>query len=321
MDLIYTNRKGIEQGVLQSYSLDLSFGAAENNFELTVDKSEPILENGAYIHIEGTEYGGIVGGQKYDSELRTRTTTGRTWHGVLNSKVLEPNAGADYLIVSGDSVTVLTALISRLGLSKLFTAAKDHGSITVKRYQFARYCKGYDGIRAMLKASSAKLRMHWNDGKVHVWAEPLTDYTESPIDGDDAVIVMEKHHDRVNHLVCLGSGELQQRMVLHLYVDQFGRIGTTKYYTGLNEITDVYDFGNAGTEAELKAGGVTRLEELQDVDKVDVTAREGSSVLYDIGDIVGGTDSDTGNTASAEVTQKIVRINNGTVSIEYQTGG
>lgn len=321
MDLIFTDKNGIEQGALQAYVLDLSFGIEENNFELTVNKTEPMLEDGAILHIENTEYGGIVGGLKSDSALDTRTRTGRTWHGVMNSKVLEPDPGTDYLIVSGDSIEVLSDLFARMGLSALFVSSKEHGSVHIKPYQFARYCKGYEGVRAMLKANKAKLKMYWLDGQVHAWAEPIVDYTNTPIDGDDAVLVMEKYGDKVNHLVCLGSGQLEERMVLHLYVDQFGRIGTVQYFFGIDEIADVFDFGNAESIEDLQAGGVERLEELRAVDIVEVIVPEGSEAAYDIGDIIGGTDHDTGIAASAEVLQKIVKIDNGSVSIEYKTGG
>ena len=159
MELIYTDKHGVEQGVLRAYTLDLSFGVSENNFELTVNKTESMLEDGAILHIEGTEYGGIVGGMKSDSAIETRTSIGRTWHGILDSKVLEPDLGDAYLVISGDSITVLSFLFARMGLSTLFVASKEHGSVQISPYQFARYCKGYAGIRAMLKANKAKLKM------------------------------------------------------------------------------------------------------------------------------------------------------------------
>ena len=40
MDLIYTNSKRIDQGVLQAYALDLSFGDSEN--DLTMVKNSGI---------------------------------------------------------------------------------------------------------------------------------------------------------------------------------------------------------------------------------------------------------------------------------------
>lgn len=323
MDLIYTNPQRVEMGVLLSYGLDLSFGVDENenDFELTLGKSEPVLEDGGIVYIEGTEYGGIVGGMKSSSSEETRVSIGRTWHGVLNSKVIQPDAGQDYLIMSGDANDVLAVLIPRLGLSGLFKAATARSGIIIKSYQFNRYVKGYDGIRAMLASGGGKLKIRWVDAVVELYAEPVVDYTDRPVDGDEAMLTVERYGAKVNHLICLGKGDLKDREVIHLYVDQFGRIGSTQYYTGLEEVVDVYDYSSVESSEELRTSGIEQLQKLRNNDKVEVTAYEGSGLEYDIGDIIGGTDTTSGNTAKATVAQKIVKINNGAVSIDYKTSG
>lgn len=322
MDLIYTNSQKIDQGVLSAYSLDLSYGEDrnENDFELTIGNNEPMLEDGSVIYFEGTEYGGIVDGMKSNTESETTTHFGRTWHGILNSKVIEPDSGEDYLVVSGDANEVLSFLIVLLGLSGLFVAAENLSGINIAGYKFTRYCKGYDGIRAMLAASGAKLKIKWEIRSVVLYAEPIADYTDSPVDGDVAPLTVERHGNKVNHLVCLGRGELAEREVIHLYVDQFGRIGDVKYYTGLEEVMDVYDYSNAESLDDLRSSGIKRFKELRDNDKIEVSIDEGSPITYDIGDVVGASDMRSGNSASATVAQKIIKINNGTISIEYKTG-
>ena len=323
MDLIYTNAKRVELGILLAHSLDLSFGIdeKENNFELTLGKSEPVLEEGAVIYMDGTEYGGIVGGMRSSSTDETRTHLGRTWHGIINDKVICPDPGADYFVVDGEANAILGEIVVRLGLGGLFKARTASSGIMIKRYQFARYVRGYDGLRAMLSSASAKLKMAWSGTALELYAEPIVDYTDQPVDGDEATLTVEHYGSKVNHLICLGSGTLADRMVLHLYVDQFGRICSSQYYTGLDEIADIYDYANAASEEELHSYGIKQLEALRDNDKVEVTAYEGSGLEYDVGDIIGGTDTTTGNTASAVVTQKIVTINNGVVSINYKTSG
>lgn len=322
MDLIYTNTRGVDLGILTAYELDLSFGVDENenDFELILGKHEPIIEDGAYIYIEGSEYGGIVGGMKSGSLLETRTSVGRTWHGVLDSKIIEPDPGADYLTVSGDAHDVLAALIPRLRLSSLFYARAVRSGIEIKNYRFARYVKGYAGIRAMLTASGAKLKMQWLNGRVELYVEPIVDYSAQTVDGDEAELTVERYGDKVNHLICLGAGELAARTVVHLYVDQFGRIGDTQSLTELAEIAATYEYTGLDDPAELRAAGIKRLEELRDNDKVTVKAYEGSGLEYDVGDVIGGTDNVSGNTAKAAVVQKIVKIQNGAVSVEYKTG-
>lgn len=318
MDLIYTDAKRIDKGVLLAYSFDLSFGADENDFEISLGASEPALDFGAFVYIEGTEYGGIVDSRKTVSDENTITYGGRTWHGMLNSKVIEPNAGEDYLRVSGEANAVLAVLIARLGLTGLFTAPEKQSGINIAAYQFHRYCKGYDGIRAMLAAAGTKLNIAWQNRAVRLCAVPVTDYTAFPVDGDVARLSVRQFGQKVNHLVCLGKGELAEREVIHLYADGFGRIGDTKYYSGLDEVAEVYD--NTSTE-ELRNDGIKKLEELRNSDTAQISIPAASGLTYDIGDIVGASDIYSGVSIAAAVGQKIVKINNGVIKIEYKAGG
>ena len=323
MDLIYTDPKRVDLGVLVAHSLDLSFGTdeSENDFELALGKSEPMLEDGAFIYIEGTEYGGRVDGMRSSSTDELRTHIGRTWHGILNDKIICPDPGADYLVVDGEAHEVMAALLSRLDLGALFKVRAGSSGITIKRYQFERYVRGYDGLRAMLASASAKLKMEWVSGSLELYTAPVVDYTDQPVDGDEAALTVERYGSKVNHLICLGSGNLAARQVIHLYVDQFGRVGSTQHFFGLDEIAEVYDYANAESLDDLRDYGTKQLAALRNNDKVELTAYEGSAIEYDVGDIIGGTDTVTGNTASAVVTQKIVNIKNGAISINYKTSG
>lgn len=319
MDLIYTNAQRVDQGVLSAYGFDLSFGASENDFEITLGASEPTLEFGAFIYIEGTEYGGIIDTIETASDSETVTYGGRTWHGIINSKVMQPNSGDDYFYASGDANQILAMMITRLGLDDLFAADSASSGITIKNYKFTRYCTAYDGICRMLSDNKAKLVIEWHDRSVLLRAESIVDYTDQPIDGDMASLEVYRCSNKVNHLICLGRGDLAEREVIHLYVDQFGRIGDTQFYTGLNEVVDVYDNTSAESSDDLRSGGISRLKELLDVDSAELSLNE-SEQMYDIGDIVGALDIKSGNSVAAAVTQKIVKINNGTIRTEYKTG-
>lgn len=318
MDLIVTNAERVDLGALSAYALDLSFGAEENDFELILGATEPALEYGAFLYIEGTEYGGRIGGKKSSTNSETVTYTGRTWHGIMNGKIIQPDAGASYYTVSGDAHDILRTLLDRLGLSGLFSVASGASGVNVSAYKFARYCKAYDGVGAMLASVGAKLKIAWVDMAVQLSVEPITDHTNDPVDGDTAALTVERHEEKVNHLICLGRGELAAREVIHLYVNQYGKIVNTQYYTGLDEIVDTYENTNAESSEELRSEGVTRLKELRDIDKSDVSLLDNSAAVYDIGDIVGATDYSSGLSARATVTQKIVKINNGRVDIEHK---
>ena len=317
MDLIFTNAKRVDQGVLDTHSFDLSYGAEENDFELTLGVDEPTLEADACVYIEGTEYGGVVGGLKASTNGKTITYKGRTWHGILNSKVIQPDPGEDYLVVSGDAHEVLSFLIDRLGLSGLFVSAEELSGVSVSSYKFNRYCKCYDGIRKMLASANAKLKIAWENRAVHLSAEPIADYTDAPVDGDVATLTVVQNKAKVNHLICLGKGDLAEREVIHLYVDQFGRIGDFQYYTGLVEIADTYE--NSGSD-DLRKDGIEHLTELRNTDSAEISLSESEGLVYDIGDIVGASEYKSGISVAATVTQKIIKIQNGVVSTKYKTG-
>ena len=318
MDLIYTNAKKVDQGIIADYAFDLSYGATENDFEITIGADEAMLEAGSFVYMDGTEYGGMVGGLKASTNGTTITYKGRTWHGIMNGKVLEPDAGENHLIVSGDAHEVLSFLIARMGLSGLFVVAKNLSGVNISSYKFHRYCKGYDGVADMLADNGGKLKMVWEDRAVYLSAEPIADYTESPIDGDIASLTVEQNKDKVNHLICLGKGNLAEREVIHLYIDQFGRIGDVQYYTGLDEIADTYE--NADSD-DLRGDGIKKFSELRKTDKAEIDLTETDGLSYDIGDIVGASELNSGITVVEAVKQKIVKIKNGVVSTEYKTGG
>lgn len=317
MDLIYTNSDRVDQGVLSAYAFDLSYGADENNFEMSIGIVEAVLDFKAFIYMEGTEYGGIVDKKKAHTEGESIIYKGRTWHGILNSKVIDPDSGKDYLVVSGDANNVLATMISRLGLSGLFSADEKTSGINIAGYKFHRYCKGYDGIRSMLAANGAKLKISWVNRSVVLSAVPIVDYTKAPIDGDTATLTVEQCKTKVNHLICLGAGNLAEREVIHLYADQSGNIVDVQYYTGLDEVTETYENSNS---EDLRSDGIKRFKELLDNDKAEISLPENDDSIYDIGDIVGATEVQSGVSAAAAVSQKIVRINNGVVSTEYKTG-
>lgn len=317
MDLIYTDTNRIDKGVLTAYAFDLSFGADENDFEITLGANEPALSDGSFAYIEGTEYGGIIDGIKVSTNNNTVTYKGRTWHGLLDSKVIEPDTGKSHLIVSGDANEILAMLVDRLGLTGLFVAAEESSGINISEYRFERYCKGYDGIWDMLADNGAKLNIAWVNRAVRLSAVPVVDYTDAPEDSDTASLNVEKYSKKVNHLICLGKGDLEKREVIHLYADQFGNIGDEQYYFGLDEISETYS--NANSE-DLRQDGISKFKSLRNTDKAEFSPTEADSSSYDIGDIVGASEIRTGISVTAVVTQKIIKIKNGVIRTEYKIG-
>ena len=102
MDLIYADETRKDIGVINSYDLDMAYGKDENDFTCSVDRNDHCCSVGFFIYAEGTEYGGIVDAIRVDTEKESVTYSGRTWHGVLEKKVICPDPGEDYLMVAGD---------------------------------------------------------------------------------------------------------------------------------------------------------------------------------------------------------------------------
>ena len=321
MDLIYADDRHRELGVLRGYQLDLSFGAKENDFQLKLDASAHCCRAGYLLYIEGTEYGGVVDSISSDTGTGEVTYMGRTWHGLLNSKVLEPDFAEDYLTVSGEANAVLRRLVDRLQQGELFRVSGEDSGIQVQAYRFDRYCKAYDGIRAMLRASGGKLQIRMHRGVVQLSAVPRGDYTASgELDSDLLPMQVCRQYEPVNHLICLGKGELHLRQVLHLYADAGGTISTSQSLTGARERTEVYDYPNAESADELQQHGRQRLQELRSTDTVKLNLAVQAD-RFTVGDLVGAVDHVSGLSAQAEITQKIVKADAGAITISYELGG
>lgn len=317
MDLIYMNAEKVDLGVMKDFTFDMAFGTDENDFECKIVKDKHCCDAGYYLYCEGTEYGGIIDNIGVDTANNEITYSGRTWHGMLNSKVLKPDAGADYFTVEGEANAVLSILIARMGLEGLFKASNSNSGINIASYDMNRYISGYDGIIKMLKSAGAKLNVSFNDGFVELSAKPIVDYSKDErFDSDTIDLNVLKVYKPINHVVCLGRGELAEREVIHVYADKYGNISDRQTMFGLSEVESVYENTNAESTEELRKGGVERLEESWKSTKVDFDFNTDAE-SYDVGDIVGSSERVTDIRVKAEISKKIVTIMNNTVTVSY----
>ena len=311
MDLIVTDTNGIPTGSYASWTLDLAYGSCENDFDL---RCPARLQPGCRWWVDGTGWGGIV------DDVRTSVTGGegeltyhgRDWHGLLASKILEPDKGRDYLTMSGTIGTLLRTVISRIGLQDIITVTE--GTSKTARWQFDRYCDAWSGLLKMLRASGLRLRITAAQNGVTVDAPPITAAGDL-IDSDliDFAATLASHP--VNHLICLGKGELKDRIVVHWYADHKGALSHTQTIKGADERTSVYELSNADA-AELETKGKTKLQELRDTGSIDVDVTDG--IDLDVGDTVTGRDNTTGLQVTAEITKKIVKISDGIPTVTYE---
>lgn len=340
MDLIYMNSEMVDQGVLQDFEMDLAFGVNENNFECKIPSNRHCCDAGYYLYIEGTEYGGSIDSIEVISATGEVIYYGRTWHGIIGSKVIMPLMSGEastsdvtikdvdsngvsyvdrYLVISGDANRCIQFVVNRLGLSSLFRASAAI-SKGISNFRFDRFTDGYSGLVKMLKSAGLRLAVEYSDGIVVLSAVPQYNYaTDEEFDPELVDMQLKKRINTVNHLVCLGSGEMENRLVIHLFADENGNISQTQTQFGLDEYAAVYDWSSAESDEELLTEGTEHLASLWLPDEM-VIKMDDSSDFYHVGDMVGATDNITGLSATSTIRKKIVTIRDGLISISYEVG-
>lgn len=324
---ITTKPTGEECGELcDSAEADMDIGNT-NDFEVTIAVSDYDTERMGYrcrIFAPGTEYGGIIGDIESISGTRKVALRGRTWRGMLQYKVVEPPAGQDHLVLSGELNTAIRTLIGdRFG--DLMVIPEVDTGITIKSWQVDRYVTLYDALQKLVSNYGCRLQIQYAQpegleyGYVTVRAVPIVDYSEQlEYSQEEGIYVTVRDcRNGVNHLVCVGEGEKQDRVVLHLYVQKNGTIGKKQYYTGLNEISAVYNYSSAEAD-KLEEDGTKRLKELQNYKKCEMTI---DNADLEIGDIVAGYDAVTNTQVIKPVIQKILKMQNGNITIDYSVKG
>lgn len=226
VDLIYTDENRKDLGVLQEFSFDCAFGKDENSFELIMPRREKLLSEGCFVYVENSEIGGVVDKIGVNTTENQIIYKGRTWHGIIAERTIEPPVGEDYMIFSGEANSVLGDVITALNLSDLFEASDEDSGFEIVNF-YCRYQNPMNVISQMLHEVTAKLSVVY-DGKkqkVILSAIPYVDYSlDEEWSASNKSFEAEKDYLPVNHLICLGQGDLADRYTIHLFTDEAGNI-------------------------------------------------------------------------------------------------
>lgn len=179
----------------------------------------------------------------------------------------------------------------------------------------------------MLKSVGYRLKIRYvqqergQPGYVELSAVPIVDYSEQIELSQDSQLnfTFKNIKNGVNHLICLGKGELQDRQVIDLYVQKDGSIGTEQYYKGIEEIAATYEDTSSESD-ELEERGRERLQKVMNSTSFSMDA-ESLNMDVEIGDIIGGRDYLTGLYAKKPIVKKIYRVKDGKTSLEYGIEG
>lgn len=318
---------GEELGYLdQSVAIDMDLGDTDD-FEIRLPQEEWTKERywyGNRIFVPGTEYGGILNGLEVMTKTEEIVWCGTTWRGLLKQKVIEPPEGKDHLTVSGDLNDILRELIKDR-FDGLFFVPEEKAGITVTGWQIDRYVTLYDAVDKMLSTQGYRLQISYIEpenldyGYVSIRAVQVKDYSETLEYSQDGEVqfTIKDYRGGVNHLICAGKGQNEERIILHLYVQKDGSVGKTPYYTGLEENEAVYEFSSADKE-KLEEDGTKRLKELQNYKSINVNVE---GIDLEIGDIIGGYEEITGTRLQQPIVRKIIKIKNGKTTTEYKVKG
>lgn len=307
--------------------IDISAGAQliDNTWSVTVPEDlwslAPILE-GHYIYSPGTEWGGPVTLIRHDTAAQAVTLQGPTWRGLLYQKRIYPPAGEGYLEITDDANSLIAQVVGSV-FGSLFTVESASAGVTVTAKY--RYQSMAAGLENTLRKYGLRLGIVFDNTApaVILSAEPVNDLEQTvEISQDYGVDFVSQigNVELANHCLALGSGELAERMVLNVY-----RVGTTCYLTRPESLpesavrTAVLDYPNAETEDDLMQSAIETLQEHAPAQSIDVNELK-IDVSADLGDRIPVRDRVTGLTATSEIINKILTIQNGTTAISMKVG-
>lgn len=313
MELVIADASGRAVSQTDECVLDMAYGSDENDFELTVDmRLAP--PRGGMVYVDGTEWGGWVDEATVDTESGMVTCRGRTVHGVLAAKRIVPDAGTAQWSVSCPLGEAVSRVLDRVGLLGRYEVGIVP-SMSVS-HSFDRFCDAYSGLRDLLGSNGLKLTMACAEGRVVVGAEPISSIG-GEVDSDVIDFEITDVVRCVNHLVCGGTGEAEDRVVIDFYADASGAVSKTQTLFGVDEITAFYDYTNANEE-KLEEEGRAKLEDMQSAGGVEVTVSDEFEAA--VGDVLVGRDNATGVEVAAEVVKKVLKLSYGVPSISYEVG-
>ncbi len=317
-DIIVAAPNGTELRCMLFSEYDFEVGDEENSFLVTCPRAEwESVANDSRVYIPGTEYGGLFKRLETDTKNNSVAVGGLTWRGMLQKKIISPPSGQDYATDSGELNAILGARVSA-AFPGLFVGSSESTGITVS-YQYNRYTTLYDGLKALLKSVGYKMQIEYDQvlRKVVVSAVPIVDYSNEIEYSSDMSADYSMTIDRtgINHLICLGSGELKNRTVVHLYVDGNGVISQTQTFFNENEIAETYDYAGASRD-DLIQSGIDQLKNEINLNEFNIELESEREVA--VGDIVGSRDYITGYTVTAPITTKLIKFEDGLVKIEYK---
>lgn len=312
--VIYITPDRREVGSLKFISLDMDLNKSKD-FEIIVPlEEERQIELNYFIGKDKSELGGRITGIEILTTERIIRYTGETYRGTLSKKVIKP--AGDYTYINGNIADYFSVLFFKEGLIDYIEVIT---TLSVNNLKLPRYCTVLEALELVAKTTRKRLTIKYSSikNKAVISFEDIQDFSNSiEINQNNSLhLNIRKNIGGVNHLICLGQGELSNRTVVDLYLDENGNITKTKHFTGIDEVAEVYE-NNTVEEIELEEKGRERLQELLEKETVSM---EVERLVFEgeIGDRITARDNYMNYMISKNITNKIIKISGGSTSIEY----
>lgn len=328
MDLLHADGNFTELGVVDFVRYDgiisLEPEVDENDWEVEIlaeDFSRYGFELGHYIYFPGTEWGGRLEKITHVSKTRTVKLRGITWRGMLSRRVIVPPSGQSHLDLSATDVyPAMRSLVS--GFGGMFAAPSGNAGLLCG--QKFRYQNVLEGILDMLDPLGLRLVLTLDPDSRHVALSTaaVTDRSSDiEFSGDyDFSYTATLGEATYNHVVALGRGEQENRLVRHVWLLPDGTMTTNSGAAGIpsgsGEKTLVYDYSSAEDEKELIKGAKKQLREQGAQNGIEISF-DSDDIDLPLGDKVGLRDRTLDMSDIRTVSAKLLNISTDGVSLRY----
>lgn len=323
MDILFanSNREDTAFAPLSLYA-DIDIGK-ENDYVLTIPISEydsSIYVTGGYFYVVGEEYGGKLDDPTVDTASGSISFEGDTFRGMLNQRYVEPPAGQDYLVLTGELNSLINQLVNSQFGDMFHVSTEDTGKTVT--CQLNRYCSVLEGINQILSLAGYTLRIEAVAGEqfyILLSAIPTRDLSEEIEISQDYNFnfVIKKITRKYDYMLALGSGDLKDRTVLRLHRKSDGTIEQVTSFPK-DVLVYKYDYSSAESVENLIEEATKQFDEINATDSQELKAS--NDLNLKIGDIVAGRDYITGTYISQSVTRLIVKYSNNVFNTSYEIG-
>ena len=328
MDLIHADGNFTELGVVEFVRYDgiisLEPEVQGNDWEVEIpaeDFSRYGFALGHYLYFPGSEFGGRLETIKRISKTHTVKLSGVTWRGMLSRRVIMPAAGQSHLDMSEtDIYPAMREMVA--GFGGLFAApAGNAGLLCGQKF---RYQNVLGGILDMLDPLGLRLALTLDPDsrQVLLSTAAVADHSEEiEFSGDyDFSYTSTLGEATYNHVIALGRGEQENRLVRNVWLLPDGSMTTDANAAGIPSGAEVrtlvYDYSSAEDEKELVKGAKKQLKEHGAQNGIEISFDSGDFDLP-LGDKVGLRDRVLGLTDARTVTGKLLTVSGDGVSLRY----